>query len=73
VPEGGVSVVLQRAGQGFLFRFACAAGCKRPAILAPSMPDGWEYLRATDGQLLHRCPGCRFDEIVARFGWTEAA
>jgi hypothetical protein len=51
-----VSVVLHRAGEGFLFRFACDAGCSRPAILATSLPSGWESLRATDGQILHAAP-----------------
>jgi hypothetical protein len=65
------------AGQSFAFGFRCDGGCKRPEIIALVPPAGWEALRTEQGEILHRCPGCRFDLIVGPLirdlGWGRAA
>jgi hypothetical protein len=72
-----MSVRLLRSDLGFAFAFRCDGGCKRPDIVALTLPVGWEPLRTAQGELLHRCPGCRFDLIVEPLirdlGWRRAA
>jgi hypothetical protein len=71
-----VSVRLIRSDGGFAFGFRCDGGCDRPELIA-LRPPGWETLRTAQGEMLCRCPGCRFDVIIEPvlrdLGWTEAA
>ena len=72
-----MSARLLCADGGFAFSFRCDGGCSRPAIIALTLPGGWETLRTEQGEILHRCPGCRFDQIVEPLlrdlGWEAAA
>jgi hypothetical protein len=72
-----VSVRLLRSDLGFAFAFRCDGGCKRPEIVALTLPPGWESLPVEGGSLVHRCPDCRFRLLVepleADIAWREAA
>ena len=71
-----MSVQLLRSDLGFAFSFRCDGGCSRPAIIALTLPPGWEVMPSTEG-LVHRCGNCRFDLIVEPLirdlGWEAAA
>lgn len=72
-----MSVRLISSDGGFCFGYRCDGGCDRPEIVALRLPAGWETLRTAQGEILCRCPSCRFDIVVEPLlrdlGWTEAA
>lgn len=58
-----MSARLVKTTTEFCFGFRCNA-CSRPEVIALTLPDGWEALSESGGPLLHRCPNCRFWNIV---------
>ena len=72
-----MSVRLISCGDSFAFGFRCDAGCKHSEIIALVPSSDWETLRTDRGEILHRCPSCRFDLVVEPLlmdlGWRRAA
>jgi hypothetical protein len=66
-----LSVTLERGLPALRFRFECDL-CGRD-VAAAVLPPSWGLVPLPGGGKKIECGPCRFDEIAAELGWTEAA